>query len=108
MNRINMDLGNYSNPTLSTEERMNSLLTRTSDTQVGFLLNALGMNPFVPNYTDRRLIGTDKEGTNSRYYIGSKRNTNRGATVTRQFRSADFNDSGGSDDDPSSFFFNII
>ena len=99
MNRINMDLGNYSNPTLSTEERMNSLLTRTSDTQVGFLLNALGMNPFVPNYTDRRLIGTDEEGTNSRYYIGSKRNTNRGAPVTQQFRSADFNDSGGSDDE---------
>ena len=44
LQQINNDLGNNVNPSLSTEQRVNSLLTQTDDTQVGFLLNALNQN----------------------------------------------------------------
>ena len=91
IDRINQDLGNYDTPTLSTEGRVDDLLTRTSDTQVGFLLNALEMNLYVPNYSDRRLVGTPGAGTNSRYYIGNSSSTNRGGRITKTFLSSDFN-----------------
>jgi hypothetical protein len=84
-------------PTMSTEIRMNTLFGRTSENQVQFTFNLLNRNKFRPLYEDRRLQGTDNEGTNSRYYIGSEKNTNRGSTITKTFDSSDFND----DDDTS-------
>jgi len=87
--------GGYTEPTLSTEQRVNALLKRTSTTQVGFLLDSLNQNIFLPAYEDRRLAGTSDEGTNSRYYIGSEKSTNRGATITQVFQSSEF------DDDPT-------
>jgi len=97
LQKVNNELGNNTNPSLSTEGRVNSLLSKTSDQQVGFLLNSLNQNLFVPAYTDRRMIGTSEEGTNSRYYIGSERSTNRGATITQVFQSEEFNGADGSD-----------
>jgi hypothetical protein len=79
-------------PTISTEKRVNTLLENTSLTQVSFLFNLLSQNKFVPAYEDRRLIGTDNEGTNSRYYVGNEGNTNRGSTITKRFTSEDFNE----------------
>ena len=76
---------------------MNSLLEKTSDQQVGFLLTSFQQNLYVPNYTDRRMVGTSEEGTNSRYYIGSERSTNRGATITQFFQSDEFNGADGLD-----------
>ncbi|NIU86543.1 MAG: hypothetical protein GWN56_04370, partial [Nitrosopumilaceae archaeon] len=78
-------------PTMSTEIRMNTLLERTSVDQVQFTFNLLNRNKYRPLYEDRRLQGTDDEGTNARYYIGTEKNTNRGSTVTKTFDSSDFN-----------------
>jgi hypothetical protein len=81
-------------PTMSTEIRMNTLLERTSVDQVQFTFNLMNRNKYRPLYEDRRLQGTDNEGTNGRYYIGTEKNTNRGATITRSFDSSDFNGEG--------------
>ena len=78
-------------PTMSTEIRMKSLLSRTSVEQIQFAFELLNRNPYRPLYEDRRLQGTSDEGTNGRYYIGTDKNTNRGATITRTFSSSDFN-----------------
>jgi hypothetical protein len=78
-------------PTMSTEIRMNTLLSRTSVNQVQYTFNLLNRNKFRPLYEDRRLQGTENEGTNSRYYIGTEKNTNRGSTITKTFDSSDFN-----------------
>ena len=98
LSKVSNELGGYTEPSLSTEGRSNMLLERTSNTQVGFLFTLLGENAYVPNYEDRRNVGTDLEGTNSRYYIGSERSTNRGATITDVFQSSEFN--GDADSDP--------
>ena len=98
--QINSDLGNNVNPSLSTEQRMGSLLSQTNDIQVGLLLNSFNQNLYRPLYTDSRMVGTSSEGTNSRYYIGSERTTNRGATIATNFISSDFN--GDNADDPNS------
>jgi hypothetical protein len=98
--QINSDLGNNVNPSLSTEQRMGSLLSQTNDIQVGLLLNSFNQNIYRPLYTDSRMVGTSSEGTNSRYYIGSERTTNRGATIATNFISSDFN--GDNADDPNS------
>ncbi len=94
-NRLNMDLG-AANPSLSTEQRMDNFLTRTSNEQIQYLLSSFENNLFRPKYTDSRLIGTSDEGTNSRYYIGSPASTNRGAIIASPFPSSDFNDVDGS------------
>jgi len=78
-------------PTMSTEIRMKTLLGRTSIEQVQFTFNLLNRNSYRPLYEDRRLEGTSDAGTNSRYYIGTEKNTNRGATITKTFSSSDFN-----------------
>lgn len=78
-------------PTLGTEVRVNTLLGRTSVTQVTFLFDLLKQNTYRPLYEDRRLQGTSDEGTNSNYYIGSEKSTNRGATTPKTFDSSDFN-----------------
>lgn len=78
-------------PTMSTEIRMKTLLGRTSIQQVQFTFNLLNRNSYRPLYEDRRLEGTSDAGTNSRYYIGTEKNTNRGATITKTFSSSDFN-----------------
>ena len=78
-------------PTMSVEIRMGTLLERTSLSQVQFTFELLNRNSYRPLYNDRRLQGTSDEGTNGRYYIGTEKNTNRGALVTRTFDSSDFN-----------------
>ena len=83
-------------PTMSTEVRMKTLLGRTSDLQVKFTFDLLNRNNYRPLYEDSRFVGTSEEGTNGRYYIGTDKNTNRGALITRTFDSDDFN--GGNDD----------
>jgi hypothetical protein len=93
-NRLNMDLG-AANPSLSTEQRMDNFLTRTSNEQIQLLLSSFENNLFRPKYSDSRLVGTSEEGTNSRYYIGSPASTNRGAIIAQPFPSSDFNDSSG-------------
>ena len=100
LQQINNDLGNNVNPSLSTEQRMGSLLSETNDTQVGLLLNSFNQNLYRPLYSDSRMVGTSSEGTNSRYYIGSERSTNRGATIPTLFQSSEFN--GADADDPNS------
>ena len=92
LSKISSDLLGAAQPTLNTEQRVNSLLVRTSTTQVGFLFESFDQNLFVPNYTDRRMVGTSEEGTNSRYYIGSERSTNRGGGITKVFQSSEFNE----------------
>jgi hypothetical protein len=82
-------------PTLGTEIRVNTLLERTNVSQVTFLFDLLKQNTYRPLYVDRRLQGTSEEGTNSRYYIGSEKNTNRGPLITKTFDDSDFN--GGPD-----------
>ncbi len=83
-------------PTMGVEIRMNTLLERTSVSQVQFTFDLLKRNSYRPLYEDRRLQGTDNEGTNGRYYIGTEKNTNRGDLVTKTFDSSDFNgESGG-------------
>jgi len=76
--------------TTSTESRVNSLLEKTSELQVSFLLELLNRNIYRPSYEDRRFQGTDNEGTNGRYYIGNKESTNRGLFVTKTFDEQDF------------------
>ncbi|MHA2342395.1 MAG: hypothetical protein ACXADW_10990, partial [Candidatus Hodarchaeales archaeon] len=80
-------------PTLSTEIRVNTLLERTSPTQVSFLFDLLSQNTYKPLYEDRRLQGTSEEGTNANYYIGTEKSTNRGATIPKTFNDSDFNGS---------------
>ena len=95
--KVSSELGGAANPSLSTEQRVNSLLERTSETQVNFLFNLMGKNLYVPEYTDRRLAGTEDEGTNSRYYIGSERSTNLGGGFPTIFNNEEFNGASGSD-----------
>ena len=76
--------------TTSTESRVNSLLEKTSELQVSFLLELLNRNICRPSDEDRRFQGTDNEGTNGRYYIGNKESTNRGLFVTKTFAVEDF------------------
>ena len=86
---------NQSSPVISTEQRSNSLISNTGINQTTFLFNALGLNLYVPNYTDRRLSSTSDGGTSSRYYIGSERTTNRGSKIMTTFTSEDFNGADG-------------
>ena len=97
LSKVSNDLGGYIEPSLSTEGRVNMLLERTSNTQVGFLFTLLGKNAYVPNYEDRRNVGTDLEGTNSRYYIGSERSTNMDSGISDGFQSSEFNGDTNSD-----------
>jgi len=93
-NKVNggsTDEGEGVEPTMSTEIRMKTLLSRTGIDQVQFAFNLLNRNPYRPLYEDRRLQGTEDEGTNGRYYIGTEKNTNRGELVTKTFDSSDFN-----------------
>ena len=85
-------------PTLSTEQRVNSLLGTSGLLQVKTLFTGLGLNKFIPKYTDRRLSATENAGTNSRYYIGSEASTNRGYKLTKRFQSSEFNESTDSTD----------
>jgi hypothetical protein len=78
-------------PTMGTEIRVNTLLGRTSATQVSFLFDLLNQNTYKPLYEDRRSQGTSEEGTNSNYYIGTEKSTNRGATTPKTFDDSDFN-----------------
>jgi hypothetical protein len=78
-------------PTLSTEGRVNTLLEKTSVSQVTFLFDLLNQNTYKPLYEDRRLQGTSEEGTNANYYIGTEKSTNRGATTPKTFDSSEFN-----------------
>jgi outer membrane protein OmpA-like peptidoglycan-associated protein len=87
-------LGVKSDTALSTEARNNEMLSRTSDGQKLLLYTNLGMNKFIPKYEDPRLsslLGSD--APKSRYYIGDDRSTNRGDTLTKVFKSEQFNDS---------------
>jgi hypothetical protein len=94
--KSNLDIKEGVEPTLSTELRMKVLFERTSIQQVSFAFNLLNRNSYRPEYVDSRLAGTDNAGINSRYYIGTERNTNRGNRITTRFTSKDFN---GSTDD---------
>lgn len=94
--KSNLDIKEGVEPTLSTELRMKVLFERTSTQQVSFAFNLLNRNNYRPEYEDSRLSGTDNAGINSRYYIGTERNTNRGNRITTRFTSKDFN---GSTDD---------
>ena len=80
-------------PSLGTEGRVNTLLERTSVTQVTFLFDLLNQNTYKPLYVDRRLQGTSEEGTNANYYIGTEKSTNRGATTPKTFDDSEFNGS---------------
>jgi hypothetical protein len=51
----------------------------------------LNHNGYRPNYTDSRFPGTSDSGINSRYYIGTEKNTNRGSLITKKFLNEDFN-----------------
>jgi hypothetical protein len=93
-NKINggsTDEGEGVEPTMSTEIRMKTLLSRTGIDQVKFAFELLNRNSYRPLYEDSRFVGTSDEGTNGRYYIGTEKNTNRGALVTKTFDSSDFN-----------------
>lgn len=89
--KSNLDLQEGVEPTLSTELRMKVLFERTSTQQVSFAFSLLNRNSYRPNYVDSRLAGTENAGINSRYYIGTERNTNRGNRITTRFTSKDFN-----------------
>ena len=89
--KSDLDLQEGVEPTLSTEIRMNTLLSRTSQTQVSFAFNLMNRNDYRPLYEDRRLAGTSDAGLNSRYYVGTEKSTNRGSLITKKFTSADFN-----------------
>ena len=84
-----------SNPIITTEQRNNTLISNTGINQTTFLFNALGLNLYVPDYSDRRLSSTSDAGTNSRYYIGSERTTNRGSKIMTTFTSDEFNGADG-------------
>lgn len=95
-------------PTMGTEIRVNTLLDRTSPTQVSFLFDLLNQNTYKPLYEDRRSQGTSEEGTNSNYYIGTEKSTNRGATTPKTFDDSDFNgviDTSGNRTDVNEEFF---
>lgn len=85
------DEGEGVEPTMGTEIRMKTLLSRTGIDQVKFAFELLNRNSYRPLYEDSRFVGTSDEGTNGRYYIGTEKNTNRGALVTKTFDSSDFN-----------------
>ena len=89
--KSNLDIQQGVEPTLSTELRMKVLFERTSTQQVSFAFNLLNRNSYRPQYEDSRLSGTDNAGINSRYYVGTERNTNRGNRITTRFTSKDFN-----------------
>ena len=89
--KSNLDIQEGVEPTLSTELRMKVLFERTSTQQVSFAFTLLNRNSYRPEYVDSRLAGTDNAGINSRYYIGTERNTNRGNRITTRFTSKDFN-----------------
>jgi hypothetical protein len=89
--KSDLDIQEGVEPTLSTEIRMNTLLSRTSSTQVSFAFNLMNRNDYRPLYEDRRLAGTSDAGLNSRYYVGTEKSTNRGSLITKKFTSADFN-----------------
>ena len=72
---------------------MKVLFERTSVQQVSFAFNLLNRNSYRPEYVDTRLAGTENAGLNSRYYVGTERNTNRGNRITTRFTSKDFNGS---------------
>ena len=91
--KSNLDIKEGVEPTLSTELRMKVLFERTSTQQVSFAFNLLNRNSYRPQYEDSRLSGTDNAGINSRYYVGTERNTNRGNRITTRFTSKDFNGS---------------
>jgi hypothetical protein len=91
--KSNLDIQEGVEPTLSTELRMKVLFERTSTQQVSFAFNLLNRNSYRPEYVDSRLAGTDNAGINSRYYVGTERNTNRGNRITNRFTSKDFNGS---------------
>jgi hypothetical protein len=91
--KSNLDIKEGVEPTLSTELRMKVLFERTSTQQVSFAFNLLNRNNYRPEYVDSRLAGTDNAGINSRYYIGTERNTNRGNRITTRFTNKDFNGS---------------
>ena len=91
--KSNLDIQEGVEPTLSTELRMKVLFERTSTQQVSFAFNLLNRNSYRPEYVDSRLAGTDNAGINSRYYIGTERNTNRGNRITTRFTNKDFNGS---------------
>lgn len=78
-------------PTMGTEIRMKTLLSRTGIDQVKFTFDLLNRNSYRPLYEDSRFVGTSDEGTNGRYYIGTEKNTNRGSLITKTFDSSDFN-----------------
>jgi hypothetical protein len=85
------DEGEGVEPTMGTEIRMKTLLSRTGIDQVKFAFELLNRNSYRPLYEDSRFVGTSDAGTNGRYYIGTEKNTNRGALVTKTFDSSDFN-----------------
>jgi len=91
----NQTNNNQTNPVITTEQRNNTLISNTGINQTTFLFNALGLNVYVPNYSDRRLSSTSDAGTNSRYYIGSERSTNRGSKIMTTFTSDEFNGADG-------------
>ena len=93
--KSDLDIQEGVEPTMTTEVRMNTLLSRTSTTQVSFAFNLLNRNDYRPLYEDRRLEGTSDAGLNARYYVGNEKNTNRGSLITKKFNSEDFN--GGTD-----------
>jgi hypothetical protein len=93
--KSDLDIQEGVEPTMTTEVRMNTLISRTSTTQVSFTFNLLNRNDYRPLYEDRRLGGTSDAGLNARYYIGNEKNTNRGSRITKKFNSEDFN--GGPD-----------
>jgi hypothetical protein len=91
--KTNLDIQEGVEPTLSTELRMKVLFERTSVQQVSFAFSLLNRNSYRPEYVDTRLAGTENAGLNSRYYIGTERNTNRGNRITTRFTNKDFNGS---------------
>ena len=91
----NISDNNQTSPVLSTEQRNNRLIESTGINQTTFLFNALGLNLYVPSYSDRRLSSTSNAGTNSRYYIGSEKSTNRGSKIATSFTSDEFNGADG-------------
>ena len=91
--KTNLDIQQGVEPTLSTELRMKVLFERTSTQQVSFAFSLLNRNSYRPEYVDTRLAGTENAGLNSRYYVGTERNTNRGNRITTRFTSKDFNGS---------------
>ena len=91
--KTNLDIQEGVEPTLSTELRMKVLFERTSTQQVSFAFSLLNRNSYRPEYVDTRLAGTENAGLNSRYYIGTERNTNRGNRITTRFTNKDFNGS---------------